>query len=83
MLAERIESWADGWMQEGVLKGKLEGKLEGEALALQRLLTKRFGAMPAAIAAQITAASQDQIETWFDLAIDAPTMDAVFGPTQH
>jgi hypothetical protein len=68
---------------EGVQQGKLEGKLEGEALALQRLITKRFGGLPAVIAAQITAASQAQIEAWFDLAIDAPSLDAVFGPTQH
>ncbi len=83
MLAERIESWADGWMKEGIQKGKLEGKLEGEAFALQRLITKRFGSIPSVISAQIAAASQAQIEAWFDLAIDAPTLEAVFGPTQH
>ena len=64
-------------------KGMQQGKLEGEALALQRLITKRFGSLPAVIAAQITSASQAQIETWFDLAIDAPSLEAVFGPTQH
>ena len=60
-----------------------KGKLEGEAFALQRLITKRFGSIPSVIAAQIAAASQAQIEAWFDLAIDAPTLEAVFGPTQH
>ena len=60
-----------------------KSRLEGEALSLQRLITKRFGNVPSVIAAQIAAASQTQIETWFDLAIDAPTLEAVFGPTQH
>ena len=91
MLAERIESWADGWMkegmqqgiQQGIQQGMQKGMQQGEAFALQRLITKRFGSIPSVIAAQIAAASQAQIEAWFDLAIDAPTLEAVFGPTQH
>ena len=54
---------------------------QGEALALQKQLTKRFGAIPAEVAAQIGTASFAQIEAWFDLAIDAPTLSAVFGST--
>ena len=70
-------------IEKGKLEGMQQGKLEGEAFALQRLITKRFGSIPSVIAAKIAAASQAQIETWFDLAIDAPTLEAVFGPTQH
>ncbi|MDX9699836.1 MAG: DUF4351 domain-containing protein [Rhodocyclaceae bacterium] len=64
-------------------QGMQQGKLEGEALALQRLLTKRFGRIPSAIAEQIAAAQQPQVEAWFDAAIDAPNLDTIFGPTQH
>ncbi len=39
MLAERLEEWAQAY--------KAEGKAEGEALALQKLFKKRFGAVPA------------------------------------
>ncbi|MBK7952507.1 MAG: hypothetical protein IPK02_00170 [Candidatus Accumulibacter sp.] len=37
MLAERLEEWANAY--------KAEGKAEGEALALQKLLKKRFAAV--------------------------------------
>ena len=42
---------------------------EGEALALQRLLVRRFGAIPPTLTAQIGTASKAQIEAWFDAAI--------------
>lgn len=83
MLETNIDRWEAQAMAKGMQQGMQQGKLEGEALALQRLLTKRFGIVPTAIAAQIAAATQTQIETWFDAAIDAATLDAVFSPTRH
>jgi len=67
--------------EKGMQEGMLQGMLQGEALALQKLLTKRFGAVAPAIAVQIEAADQSQIGVWFDRAIDAPSLDAVFGDT--
>jgi hypothetical protein len=75
MLAERLEEWALGYKAEGVQLG--------EALALQKLLSKRFGAMPSEILTKIASASQEQIEAWFDQAIDAKSVVDVFGPTPH
>ena len=66
-------------LQQGLQKGKAEGRAEGEALALKRLLAKRFGPLPAALEARIAAASLEEIEAWFDAAITAPSLDAVFG----
>jgi hypothetical protein len=68
-------------IEKGIQQGMQAGIQQGEALALQKLLTKRFGAIPAEIAAQIGAASFAQIEVWFDLAIDATSLSAVFGDT--
>ena len=68
---------------EGELEGKLEGKLEGEIIALQRLLTKRFGPLPVDVVARIKSASSEQIESWLDAVLDHPTLDAVFQPTKH
>ena len=68
---------------EGILEGKLEGKLEGESLALQRLLTRRFGPIPPAMLEQIASANLEQIEAWFDAAINAPDLAAVFIPTTN
>ena len=71
----------------GILKGKLEGlqqgerkgKLEGQTQLLLRFLMRRFGVLPPAVAMQINAAKNlEQIEAWFDAAIDAPNLNAVF-----
>ena len=91
MLETNIDQWTAKAVAEGVLlgeqrglqMGKIEGKIEGEALALQRLLSQRFGPIPAAIVERIAAADLEQIEAWFDAAITAPDMASVFTPTQN
>ena len=86
MLADKLEVWAKAYIAEGEIKGKQVGKQEGEvkgkhealALALQKLLAKRFGIIPLEITAQISDASLDQLEQWFDAAIDANALSDVF-----
>jgi flagellar biosynthesis/type III secretory pathway protein FliH len=81
MLAERLEEWAHEYEAQGVKKGRQQGMQQGEALALQRLLGKRFGVLPPTISARIAAASVAEIEGWFDQAIDARQLDDVFSDT--
>ena len=64
--------------QEGLQKGLEKGLQKGEALALQRLLTRRFGSLPPAIEARIAAASIEEIDAWVDAFIDAPSLEAIF-----
>lgn len=64
-------------------KATQQGMLQGESLALQRLLSRRFDTIPTTVAEQIESASLEQIEAWFDLAIDAPSLEAIFGPSPH
>jgi hypothetical protein len=45
VLSDRLEQWALAYIAEGEMKGRQEG----EMLALQKLLSKRFGAIPADI----------------------------------
>ena len=86
MLADKLEVWAKAYIAEGEIKGKQvgkqegrqEGRQEGEALALQKLLAKRFGVIPVGITEQIANASLLQIEQWFEIAIDAKTLKDVF-----
>ncbi len=78
MLSERIEQWALAYIAEGKLEGKLEGKHEGEMLALQKLLSKRFGAITADITRLIANAPLEVIEHWFDRAIDAEQLADIF-----
>jgi hypothetical protein len=60
-----------------------QGEKRGETLALQRLLTKRFGPIPNEVTALIANVSMEQIEAWFDLAIDATQIADVFGDASH
>jgi len=84
MLAERLEQWAHDYkaegLQEGLAKGLEKGLAKGEMLALQKLLARRFGVIPAEMTARISSATLADIERWFDRAIDAPTVNDVFSP---
>ena len=73
-----MEAKYDKGKIEGRIEGKIEGRLEGEALALQRLLTKRFGTLPVDIAQMIAVAGSEQIETWLDSVFDADDLTAIF-----
>lgn len=78
MLAERLEEWAHAYKAEGKLEGRTEGsaegraegrsagKAEGEALALQKLLRKRFGSVPPFVLARISSASLEQLDQVLD-----------------
>ena len=70
-------------IEKGLQQGVQQGMQQGEALALQKLLSKRFGVIPAEIAGKISSASTEQIDEWLDLVLDAPSMDAMFGSTRH
>ena len=78
---EKKMAYVSSFERIGIEKGMQAGLQQGEALALQKLLTKRFGAVVPAIAVQIETADLSQIGVWFDRAIDAPNLDAVFGDT--
>ena len=52
-LAERFDSWAQQHEQKGLAKGIEKGIEKGEALLLQRLLVRRFGALPSDVVGQI------------------------------
>ena len=86
MFGDRLEIWAEGLKavaktegeQVGVQKGKIEGKQEGEMLILQRLLAKRFGAIPADTVSLISNASVEDIERWADRVFDAKQLSDIF-----
>jgi len=82
MLADKVEVWAKAYIaegkQEGMQEGLQRGEIKGEMLALQRLLAKRFGAIPAEITALISNAPVDDIERWLDHVIDAKQLSDVF-----
>ncbi len=78
MLADTVEAWAHAYQEKGKVEGKAEGAHEGESLLLQKLLTKRFGDIPTNITAKIANATLQDIERWFDRAIDANQFSDIF-----
>jgi hypothetical protein len=53
-------------------------KIKGERLALQRLLARRFGAMPTEVTERIANAGQPEIELWLDRVLDAKQLADIF-----
>ncbi len=49
------------WDEATLLK---EAEQRGEGILLQRLLTRRFGALPSELVERIACASKDEIELW-------------------
>ncbi len=75
-----IERGMQQGLQQGLQQGEIKGKLEGESVLLERLLAKRFGSpLPDEISARLRAATTDQLESWADRVLDAPTLEAVLG----
>ena len=66
-------------LARGEARGKAEGLAEGEAKSLTRLLERRFGPLPGPVRDRITAASLEQLDTWLDAILDAPSLEALFG----
>jgi hypothetical protein len=58
---------------------KREGRVEGEARMLLRLLTARFGSVPAEAKARILAATEPTLARWSLRVLTAPTLEAVLG----
>ena len=73
----RLEGRQEG-RQEGRLEGRQEGRIELARSTLERLLTRRFGPLPAMALDRIHQATLPQLETWLDRIVDAPSWQAVF-----
>jgi len=77
-LSKKLDLWAQQFQQEGREEGRQEGLKTGEALALQKLLAKRFGTLPTDLVSLIGSASTEQLERWLDRVLDADSLDEVF-----
>jgi uncharacterized protein YaiL (DUF2058 family) len=83
LATEKNMAYVTSFEQIGIDKGMQAGMQAGEAIALQKLLTKRFGVIPADILNKITTASAVQIDAWLDRVLDAPSLDRVFEAPRH
>ncbi len=60
-----------------------EGHQEGEQTLLQRLLSRRFGALPDWVQQRLLHADSAQLEQWADKFLDAQTLEAIFEDVLH
>ena len=77
-ISQGIEQGISQGIEQGISQGIEQGMSQGESQLLQRLLTKRFGVIPADIAEKIKSASTQDHEHWGERLLDAPTLQAVF-----
>ncbi len=79
--ASMVESTWGAGMLEGIQIGRQEGRQDGiqigERNTLLRLLTRRFGDLPAEVHAKVNAAEMDTLESWIDQVLDAHSLNDV------
>lgn len=64
---------------EGDAKGEAKGKAEGKAESLKRLLTRRFGPLPAVAEQRIDAVPVAELDAWLDGIFDAASLEDLIG----
>ncbi|MEO5368632.1 MAG: DUF4351 domain-containing protein [Magnetococcus sp. DMHC-1] len=57
----------------------VQSRQEGEASTLLRILRRRFSDLPAWVESRVHAANLDTLDAWVDRAIDARSLQDVFG----
>jgi len=62
----------------GIAKGMAQGRVEGGSRLLKKLIERRFGVLPQWALDQLSTASEQQLETWGESLLTAPTLEAVF-----
>jgi hypothetical protein len=59
-------------------RGRAEGRAEGGAAILLKLLTERFGALPADVEERVRTASVEQLDLWAVAVLKAKTLEEIF-----
>jgi hypothetical protein len=79
--AEKIEKEAlEKGRAQGRDEGRNEGRDEGQRDLLVRMLTARFGALPASVVQRVRAGNTTELERWAEAILFVKTLDEVFGP---
>ena len=78
LLGQLAESFVDEGRAEGLAKGLAQGRVEGRASILNRQLEGRFGRLPSTVRERVRSATVQELDSWADSVLDAPTLEAVF-----
>jgi predicted transposase YdaD len=72
-----IESREDG-LKEGLEQGLEQGLAQAQRRSLTKLLTRRFGLLPAAVLERIEAAEVTELDSWFDAGLEGADLASLF-----
>lgn len=64
--------------EQGLQRGIEQGISRGETLLLERLLSRRFSALPSWVQERLRGASREELESWSDRVLDAGSLEEVF-----
>jgi hypothetical protein len=73
-----IEKGLEKGIERGLETGLRRGELLGQAALLERQLTRRFGPLQPEHRELLAHATREQLETWGDRILDAPSPGEVF-----
>jgi hypothetical protein len=65
-------------IEQGIEKGLEQGRVQGKAELLHRLLTLKFGSLPADVAGRVASATDEELANWADRVLSASTLENVF-----
>jgi hypothetical protein len=65
-------------LEQGIEQGIEQGRLQGEAKILKKLLERRFGALPNWTTDKLSAAAEQDLETWAEAVLTAANLEAIF-----
>ncbi|QDQ28868.1 DUF4351 domain-containing protein [Chitinimonas arctica] len=81
MMTNKMDLWAEEFIQKGVALGKAEGVEEGQANLLRRQILHKYGSLPEWVEERLGCATSEQLESWALQILSATSMDDVF--SQH
>lgn len=75
---EELMTFIDELLEEGRTQGRQEGREEGRIAVLTKLLSLKFGELPAQIHARLTSAGIAELDKWAERLLRATAIDEVF-----
>ena len=73
-----IEKGVQQGLQQGLQEGLQQGLQQGESRLLRKQLERRFGALPTWASDKLNSAAEQDLESWGEAVLTAPSLDAVF-----
>jgi hypothetical protein len=65
-------------IEKGVQQGLQQGLQQGESRLLKKQLERRFGDLPTWASDKLNSAAEQDLESWGEAVLTAPSLDAVF-----